>query len=88
MDVLFLKKFHKDLDKLKNRKDKDAVIDLIEKLKSANQLSSISDIKKLAGFKNAYRIRLGNYRVGIFVEKNHVELARIAHRKDIYKVFP
>ncbi|WP_374754821.1 type II toxin-antitoxin system RelE family toxin [Dyadobacter psychrophilus] len=44
--------------------------------------------KKLKGFSNAYRIRIGDYRVGIFVENNIVELARIAHRKDIYKVFP
>lgn len=88
MELIFLKRFDKDLDKLKNRKDKDAVIELIKQLKSADQLSDISGIKKLTGFKNAYRIRLGNYRVGLFAEKDHLELARIAHRKDIYKIFP
>lgn len=88
MEVVFLRKFHRDLDKLKNRKDKDTVIEFIKLLKSANSPSDIPGIKKLTGFKNAYRVRLGNYRVGLFIENDQIELARIAHRKDIYKVFP
>jgi mRNA interferase RelE/StbE len=62
-----------------------AVIEVIEK---APQLSGLPSCKKLKGFKNAYRIRLGNYRIGFFFEKNIVELVRIMARKDIYKYFP
>ncbi len=38
--------------------------------------------------KFAYRIKIGDYRIGIFVESKVVEMARFVHRKDIYKVFP
>jgi mRNA interferase RelE/StbE len=42
----------------------------------------------LKGHKFAYRIKIGDYRIGIFVESKVVEMARFEHRKDIYKVFP
>jgi mRNA interferase RelE/StbE len=45
-------------------------------------------VKKLVGFKEAFRIRLGNYRVGVFLEGENVIFARVAHRKDIYSIFP
>lgn len=35
-----------------------------------------------------YRIRIGDYRIGIFVEGKTVEFARVVHRKDIYQQFP
>jgi len=40
------------------------------------------------GHPTAYRIRIQNYRVGIFQEGETVEFARILPRKDIYKYFP
>ncbi|MDP3913923.1 MAG: hypothetical protein Q8R96_09315 [Bacteroidota bacterium] len=48
----------------------------------------ITNLKKLTGYKNAYRIKIGNYRIGVFIENNIVEFARVIHRKDIYRVFP
>ncbi len=88
MQVEFLDRFSKDLDKLRARQVKEAVIRVIEKVESASTLSDISGIKKLSGFKNAYRIRVGNYRIGVFVDAQVVQFARIAHRKDIYELFP
>lgn len=32
--------------------------------------------------------RLGEYRVGIFLENDTVILARILHRKEVYRYFP
>ncbi len=60
-------------------------IDLIEE---AIFMSDIKGLKKLKGFKDAYRIRIGDYRLGIFINKDTVQFARFAHRKDIYKLFP
>jgi mRNA-degrading endonuclease RelE of RelBE toxin-antitoxin system len=42
----------------------------------------------LVGFTTAYRIRIGDYRIGIFFKEDTVIFARILHRKDIYKLFP
>jgi mRNA interferase RelE/StbE len=51
-------------------------------------LSEIKNVKKLKGFSNAYRIRIGDYRIGVTFENNIVKFARVAHRKEIYKIFP
>lgn len=50
----------------------------------------IGFIKKLSGFSDKYKIRVGKYRIGITIDKRKKLLTcqRIAHRKDIYKVFP
>jgi mRNA interferase RelE/StbE len=61
---------------------------VIQQIITANKLSAISSVKKLTGFKNAYRIRIGSYRIGFFYENDIVELVRILNRKDIYKYFP
>ncbi len=88
MKVEFLSKFVKDLDKLIVGNVKESVIKVIEHVESAENLSEIPNLKKLKGHKSAYRIKIGDYRIGIFVEGKVVEMARFVHRKDIYKVFP
>ena len=42
----------------------------------------------MKGFKNFYRIRVGDYRIGISLERGVVTFLAFAHRKDIYKKFP
>ncbi|MCV9387035.1 type II toxin-antitoxin system RelE family toxin [Reichenbachiella ulvae] len=90
MEVQFLNKFSKDLDKIKQPKDKTALLNLIKDVKAAESLRDIPSIKKLAGFQDAYRIRVGQLRVGIFIseEKSIIQFARVAFRKDIYNILP
>lgn len=88
MKIVFLSKFYKDLGKIKDKNTRKRLLKIIEEIESANSLLDINNIKKLSGDKISYRIRLGDYRLGIFYEKNTVELVRFVHRKDIYKVFP
>ncbi len=40
------------------------------------------------GYDEYYRIRIGDYRLGIKVKKDSIEMLRCLHRKDIYKKFP
>ena len=88
MRVQYLSKFSKDLDKINLPAVKKSILNVIEEVKAADSINQIGNVKKLVGFKSAYRIRVGQYRIGVFVEKNLVQFARIAHRKDIYKLFP
>ena len=88
MQITFLKKFSKDLDKIKQPKDRKAILEIIQLVKEVEKIESVSGIKKLVGFDDAFRIRSGNYRIGVFVEGSIVEFARVAHRKDIYNIFP
>lgn len=89
MIVHFDKAFLKSVQKINNQKLKNQVLQVIEELENAQTLSEVGSVKKLVGFKKYYRLRLGQYRLGL--EKNDeatVTLITLAHRKDIYKVFP
>ena len=88
MQVEFLSKFSKDIDRLSQKSVKTNLIKLIRLFESADDLNSIPNLKKLTGHKSAYRVRIGDYRVGFFYESSKVIFARVVHRKDIYKVFP
>ncbi len=44
--------------------------------------------KPVAFIQNYYKIRVGDYRIGIKFEHETLTFERILHRKDIYKVFP
>jgi Cytotoxic translational repressor of toxin-antitoxin stability system len=88
MKVEFLSKFSKDIDEINQASVKKSLKKLIEEVDRIADICKLPNVKKLQGFKNAYRIRLGNYRVGIFVEGDVVQFARVKSRKDIYRIFP
>ncbi|MDI6803389.1 MAG: type II toxin-antitoxin system RelE/ParE family toxin [Bacteroidota bacterium] len=83
MEIEFLEKFSRDLDRLVDVSTKIAVRKAITSIQQAHSLNEISNIKKLRGYKTAFRIRIGDYRIGLFVEGDVVQFARIVHRKDI-----
>jgi mRNA interferase RelE/StbE len=88
MKVEFLKKFSKDLDDVRTRPVKQALIRVIELMEETDSLDKIPSTKKLKGHRTAYRTRVGDYRLGFFFENSTILLTRIVHRKDIYKIFP
>lgn len=53
-------------------------------------IKSFRDLRseKLQGYKNCYKVRFGNYRVGLKYENNTISFDRVLHRKEIYKYFP
>ena len=88
MQIVFLKKFSKDLDKIQQPRDKKAILELIHNIQNIDSITELPNVKKLTGFSDAYRIRIKTLRIGIFITENQVEFARVAYRKDIYKVSP
>ena len=90
MELKFKESFKQDLKRIKNKKILQKVKELIDAIQSVSSLNNIQniDIKKLRGHKSFYRIRLGNYRVGIKLEGNKITFIRILHRKDFYRYFP
>ena len=47
-------------------------------------------IEKMTGYTDKYKIRVGDYRIGISIDKQIKTLIcqRIAHRREIYRIFP
>lgn len=87
MQIETRKVFEKDAGKLSSS-EKKRLYTIIEVLSKADNLSKVSSCKKLSGYSNAYRIRMGAFRIGLFCRNNKVELVRVLNRKDIYKYFP
>ena len=88
MKVEFLSSFSKDLDRLNDSEIQSTVAGIILHCERASSLKEIPHIKKLKGFKNAYRIRVREYRIGFYFENGVIEFARLLNRKDIYRSFP
>ena len=88
MKVSFTKDFVKQLKEIRDKKLVESIQEAMKNVEAVKSPWEIKSIKKLKGHKTAYRIRCGNFRVGIFIEKDEVLFAAIGARKDIYKKFP
>lgn len=74
------------------RKELDALPDLvlarvIRKLESLADVPRPAGCKKLKGYKDQWRIRIGNWRVVYLIDETVklVSIVRIAHRREVYE---
>ena len=88
MKILIDKTFDKDTRKITSKKLLNAIADCIENVREANKIGNIKNCKKLKGSKDAYRIRIGVYRIGLVYEKKTMEFVRLLHSNKIYDAFP
>jgi mRNA interferase RelE/StbE len=61
---------------------------VIEEIETVDSLSDLTNIKKLKAEGNFYRIRIGDYRIGLSVTEETVIFVRVLHRKEVYRYFP
>ena len=61
---------------------------VFEDIPELPSIFEVLDIKKIKGYKDYYRIRVGNYRIGYKIEKPGIIFCRIKSRSEIYQVFP
>ena len=64
------------------------VAQIIEEMEAAHDIRQIKNIEPCEGTSNAYRIRMGDYRIGIYIENNIIKVKRIGKRGDFYNHFP
>jgi mRNA interferase RelE/StbE len=89
MIVEFDKSFGRSLDKINDKSLLARLQITILELERAMNLSEVKNVKKMAGFRNYYRVRIGDFRLGLEqINTKTVRLILVAHRKDIYKFFP
>lgn len=89
MKIEYRQLFLKDLKKLKRQPIYQQVYNLVfETLPNVSSLQDIQNVKSLVGCDNRYRIRIGDYRLGIEVNGDTLELFRVLHRKEFYRYFP
>ena len=88
MRVEFKKRFTRDLKKVKDKLLLRQVKEAIQFVEKAQTLREVENLKKLRGGDRYYRIRIGDYRIGLIIENETVTFARFLHRREIYRYFP
>ncbi len=83
------KSFDKDVDKIEDKKLLKKLRAFISIIENTETIYQIPHIKKIEGYASFYRIKIGDYRLGMeAVSNKEVVLIRFLHRKDIYRYFP
>ncbi len=88
MKVRFKARFAKDLRALKDKALLERIKELIANVEAAQRLAEVSNLKKLRGGGGYYRVRIGDYRVGLATEEGAVVFVRVLHRREVYRYFP
>jgi len=88
VELLFKESFARDLKAIKQKSVLPRIRQVLQAVANAEDLRSIPNIRKLNAPGNYYRIRVGEYRLGISVEEDQVTFIRCLDRRDIYRYFP
>jgi mRNA interferase RelE/StbE len=88
VQVIFRRSFAKDLRKIRRKALRQAVQAVIEQIEQSTTLYDLSNVKHLTSEGPYYRIRIGDYRLGLLVEDDTVTIVRFLHRREIYRYFP
>lgn len=88
MKTSFLTSFARDLRRIRDPHAREHIRAVILQAEEAPDLRSIPKLKKLSGSGPYFRIRAGEYRIGLRVEADTVTFVRVLPRRDIYRYFP
>ena len=89
MELEFSTPFVRDLRRIRHQDLRDRVERAIGELEAASTITDVPSVTRInSASGHYYRIRIGDYRLGIAVDGNVVILVRFLHRRDIYRYFP
>ena len=88
MKVDYKQSFLRDLKRINDKTVKGRVHKTIDMIKQAEDLNQVSNLKKLMSGGGHYRIRIGDYRLGLILDGETIIFVRFLHRKDLYRYFP
>lgn len=90
MEIEIRKSFSRDTKKCPLAV-KQAIAKAIGEMMAAKSLTELYGLKALKGGKdtrNAYRMRIADYRICFYSQGNVIELIRVLPRKIVYRYFP
>ena len=87
MKLVFRQSFVKDLKKIRMIALRQQLQAVLEQIEQSNSLHDIPNVKHLTNEGPYYRIRIGDYRLGLVVDGEDVIVVRFLHRRDIYRYF-
>ena len=88
MKTGFKESFAKDLRRIRDKGLLARVQQSVQTVEKAGALDEVPHLKKIHGGERYYRIRIGDYRVGLALEDEVVVFVRFLHRREVYRYFP
>jgi mRNA interferase RelE/StbE len=86
--IAFRDSFRRDLRAIRDKRLLRRVKEVIEAVETVDALALLPNLKSLKGTKNYFRLRVGDYRIGLAFEDETVIFVRFLNRKEIYRYFP
>jgi mRNA interferase RelE/StbE len=88
MKISYSKKFLKQLAGVPSETRVKIEDFVFNELVSVSSISSLGKVEKMQGYDGFYKVRFGNYRLGLVIENDVITVKTVMHRREIYKFFP
>jgi mRNA interferase RelE/StbE len=87
--IEYTKRFLKELAALPKEVQSRIELIVFAELEAENPFE-LFYLNKMKGYKDKYKIRVGDYRIGLTIDKINKTIIcqRVAHRREIYQIFP
>ena len=88
MPIHYHKRFLKDLADIPAKQRATIEKLVFQKFQTEEHVVQSGKLEKLKGYNIYYKIKVGNYRIGVKIDDHVLSFERILHRKEIYKFYP
>lgn len=88
MNLEFRSAFLKDIKKIKLRATKNLIEKVILECERTKKISDISHCEPLKSRGKYFKIKHGNFRFGVYIDKGIVEFLKFGTRQNFYDDFP
>ncbi|MCW0484986.1 type II toxin-antitoxin system RelE family toxin [Gaoshiqia sediminis] len=88
MKIEYRSSFVKDIKKLKSTALSKLIKSVIENCENAHTISDIKHCEPLQSRGKFFKIKHGQYRFGVFIDKGTIEFLKFGTRQNFYDDFP
>jgi len=88
MKIKYSKKFLKQLAAVPSDIRSKIESFVFEELVSTLSIYELGKVEKMKGYDGFYKVRFGNYRLGLVLENEIITIKTVMHRREVYKFFP
>lgn len=89
MRIRYKPAFRRDIRRIRDEDTIRSINAVIASLRAANSIREVSNIRRVRVSRGrSYRIRIGDYRLGVEMDGGTAVLARFLHRRDMYRYWP
>jgi mRNA interferase RelE/StbE len=88
VNIKYQKRFLKELARIPSKRREQIEQFVFEEVLGMDSLFESAKVEQMTGYPGFYKVRFGDYRIGIRIKDDTVSFERALHRKDIYRFFP